>query len=466
LKLLPRPLVLAAIVGCLVVAYPAAAWYTGTRIEARMTELSLLTAQYPNLKVVKHEFKRGVFTSTENTIIEFPSALFNKLAVNQDPNVPAPVVPPVQLHFINHITHGPIPGLRFGSASIDTELVLDDNMKAAAEKVFGQQAPLKILTKLNYFGGGSVLLSSPPISTVTEQTQDKIEWKGVKLDVGFSGDYKNLSFKLDAPGLIGHMHDGSNMTLGEISANGTMQQVAPGSFLYLGKSSATLDQLKVSSTAMPAKSFDLEKLEFDSDLSSKADLIDMVVKIGAKKLVTSKMEFSDFHYDYGIRHIDQATLVKLMDAIYHPPQDQVGVAPLQNVLGPWQEFGPQLLQNKPEFSIDRLSVSTPEGEAKLTAHASMGDATIDDLKSVALMMPKLQASATISVPEPMLAKFALSNATDPNTQAAMQQGLKQQIAALEQQGYVTRKDQTLSANIDWKSGQVMVNGKPMPGVAH
>lgn len=460
MKNLPRPLVLAAIAGCLVIAYPAAAWYTGKGIESKLNELSLQTNRYPNVKVVKHEIKRGVFSTTEDVIVEFPAGLLPKMPTEATEND----AKPLQLHLINHIQHGPFPGLRFGSASIDTELVLDGETKAAVEKVFGQQAPLQIRTNLNYWGGGSVLLNSPAFTTTTEQSQDKIDWKGVKLDIGFSGDYKDVTVKLDAPGLNAHMQDGSDLAVGAIAANSTMQQAAPNSLLYLGKTSATLEQIKMNSGATPAKSFELQKLDFESNVGSRENLVDMVVKIGAQKFITSKMAFSDFHYDYGIRHLHQPTLIKFVDAIYHPPKDQDGDDAAQNMLRPWKEFGPILLQNKPEFSIDRVSVTTPDGEAKLSAKATMGDAAVDDLQNIAQLLPKLQASATISLPEPMLTKLMLGSTSDPGTQAAMEQGIKQQIAMFEQQGYVIRRDKALSANFDWKQGQATINGKPMPGL--
>lgn len=462
----PRPIVLATIAGCLLVAYPAAAWFTGMRIESKMNEVRLQTDQYPNLKVVKHEFKRGVFSSTEDTVVEFSSELFPKLpsAADAADAADASNPQPLQLHFINHIQHGPFPGLRFGSATIDTELVLDGAMKAAAEKVFGQQAPLLIHSTLNYWGSGSVLLSSPAFTTTVEKTQDKVEWKGVKLNIDFGRDYKNLHFKLDAPGLDDHMQNGSDLIMGAIAATGDMQQAAPNSFLYLGKTSATLDQLKMDNSATPATSFDLQKLAMDSETSSKADLVDMVVKVGAQKLVTSKMEFNDFHYDYGIRHLHEPTLIKLVDAVYHPAKSQNPADTVQNVLTPWKEFGPVLLQNKPEVSIDPISVTTAEGEAKLSAKATIADVVAADLQNFALLMPKLQASATISVPEPMLTKLMSGNGADPSTQAAMQQGVTQQIAMFEQQGYIIRNEKMLSANFDWKQGQATINGKPMAGM--
>lgn len=453
---------LATLAGCLIVGYPAATWYTGTRIESTMNALTAQTNQYPNLKVVKHEFKRGLFSSTEDVTIEFSPAPFAKLTPDANGNVPQPL----QLHFINHIQHGPFPGLRFGSASINTELVLDGEVKTAAEKIFGQQAPVQIHTDLGYGGGGSVLVSSPAFTTTNDQTQDKIEWKGVKANIAFSGDYRTMHMKLDAPGLNAHMQDGNEVTLATIAATADMQQAAPNSFLYLGKTSATLDQLKADNSATPAKSFDLEKLAIESDLTAKDDLVDMAVKIGAQKLVANKMEFSDVHYDYGIRHLHEPTLIKLVDAIYHPPKDQNNADPTQNVLGPWKEFGPVLLQNKPEFSLDRLSLTMPEGEAKLSAKATLGDIAVADLQNIVQLLPKLQASAALSVPEPMLTKLMMSSNTDPNNQAAMQEGVTRQIAMFEQQGYIIRHEKALSANFEWKQGQATINGKPMAGFGH
>lgn len=450
------PTALAVIAGCLVVAYPAASWYTGTRIETTMNEMSQQNYNYPGVKIVKHEFKRGVFSSTEETIAEFPSGLFPKL-----PAGAADAAPPFQLHIINHIQHGPFPGLRVGSATIDTELVFDDTTKAQIEKIFGKQAPVQILTKLNYLGGGSVAASSPAFSTTLDDTQSKIDWKGIKLNVDFSSEYKDVQYKLDAPGLVAHMQDGGELTLGAITANSNAQRIAPKSAIYLGKTTLTLDQLKFSGT-QTEKSFELQKLLVEGDVGAKDNFVDIAVKIGGQKLVTPKMTFNDFHYDYGIRHLDQQALTNLFDALQHPKtQPQNPDDAMQAALAPWKEFGVPLLAGKPEFTIDRFSVSTAEGEAKLSGKATMGDAVVDDLGNYPQLLSKLQASASISVPETMVTKLMMGSVTDPDLQAQMQQGIKQQIAMFEQQGYIVRKDKELTANLDWKQGQAMINGKPM-----
>lgn len=453
------PKALAAVAGCLIIAYPACAWYTGTRIEARMNEVSTQLTQMPNIQVVKHEFKRGLFTSTEETVIQLPAELFAKPA--EEGGVSASPAP--QIHLINHITHGPFPGLRFGSATVDTEIVLDGEMKADVEKVFGKQAPLQILTKLNYFGGGSVAISSPAVSTTIEKSGDKIDWKGFKVDIGFDADYKKLSYQLNAPGLTAHSADGSDMTMGSIVANGDMQQAIPNTLFYLGKSTATLEQLKLTNANSPTKTFDLQKVTLESDATSKADFVDLVAKIDAQKLTTSSTTFNDIHYDYSLKHLQQASLAKLFDAMYRPKLNQSKDDPSQAMLGPWKEFGPVLLQNKPEFSIDRISLSTPEGEAKLTGKASLGAVTPEEIENPKLMLAKLMATASISIPEPLISKMMLGGASDADTKAAMEQGLKQQITVMEQQGYIVRKEKMLTAELNWNQGIATINGKPMPG---
>jgi uncharacterized protein YdgA (DUF945 family) len=39
--------------------------------------------------------------------------------------------------------------------------------------------------------------------------------------------------------------------------------------------------------------------------------------------------------------------------------------------------------------------------------------------------------------------------------------MRQQVAALEQQGFVTRKDGQLHSHIEFKGGQLTANGKPL-----
>lgn len=464
MKKLSAPAIAAVVVGALVVAYPAASWYTGKRIESTFDDLSQQTQKYPYLKITKQEFKRGLFTSTEDVVVELTPGLFNKPADTDSTDDAANTPPkPLQLHFVSHIQNGPFPGMRFGAATINTELVLDGEEKAAAEKLFGKQSPLQIVSQLGYLGGGSVVATSPAFSATMSEKGDKLDWKGVTLNADFSNGARDVQYKLNVPGLTAHTAEGLDVVIGAITGNADMQRVAAESSLYLGKAHLVAEQLKITNANEPTKSFELQKMVLDSDSSAKNNFIDMVVQLGAKSLVTSKLTVNDIHYDYGLRHIDEPTLIKLSDALNKQQKfdSQNPEASTAQMLKVWKDFGPALLNNKPEVTIDRISFSTPDGEAKLTAHATMGEAITDNLDSFAALLPKLEASATLSIPETMVTKLMAGTVSDPITQVQMEDGAKQQIAAFEAQGLLTRKDNIISTNFDWKKGKALVNGKPM-----
>jgi uncharacterized protein YdgA (DUF945 family) len=468
LKKLSAPAIAAIVVGVLVVAYPAASWYTGKRIETTFNDLPQQSLKYPYLKITKQEFKRGLFSSTEDIVIEFAPSKLDKtnpdaIDAAADGTASAPEKPPVQLHFVSHIQNGPFPGMRFGAATIETELVLDGDDKAAVEKLFGKQSPLQIHSKLGYMGGGSVVVNNPAFSSTMGDQGDKIDWKGFTISADFSSGAREVQYKIDAPGMTAHTSAGLDVVLGAISGNADMQSVAADSSLYLGKAHLTADQLKVTNAVEPTKSFELQKLAIDSDSNAKNNFVDMVVQLGAKSLVTSKLTVNDIHYDYGLRHLDEPTLIKLSDAFNRQPKDQAQTAedPTANIMKVWKEFGPALLNNKPEFTIDRVSFSTADGEAKLTARAGISEAVTDDLSNYMALLPKLDASATISMPEAMVTKLMANTVSDPITQVQMEDNTKQQIAAFEAQGFVTRKGDILSTNFDWKKGKALINGKQM-----
>ena len=461
MKNLSAPVIAVAIAGALAAAYPAASWYTGKRIEVTMTELAQQSIKSPYVKIVKQDFQRGVFSSTEDTIIEITSP-FPKTPdpAAADGGAASETSKPLQLHFVSHIQHGPFPGARFGSATINTELVLDGNDKAEAEKVFGKQAPVQILTKLGYMGGGSVEASSPAFAFGPDG--DKIDWKGIKFNADFTGGGKDVQYKLDAPGLTAHTKEGMDVVIGAISGVGDSQRVGD-SALHLGKSNFVVDQLKMTNANEPAKSFDMQKLSLQSNSSAKNGFVDLAIQLGAKSVNINKLALNDIHYDYSLHHLDQQALTKLVDAINNRPanQSQSMEEMTASMVQIWKEFGPAILNNKPELTIDRMSVSTPDGEAKLSAKATLGEAVTADFDNLMALLPKLEASASLSVPEPLLLKVMSSSVSDPDTQTQMQEGAKQRIAALEAQGFVIRKDTILSTSFDWKQGKALINGKPM-----
>src|SRR5262249_23501124 len=141
-----------SVVVVVLLAYPAAAWLIGVSAEHQWQKREQEAAErYPFLKVVKHNYQRGVYSSTEEVTYQVGGQLTKALqAIPGNTQAPGDV----QLTVRNIIHHGPLPQLRgFAPAIIDTELVLPPDTKQKLLAVFGDKATLSIRTRLHWFGG-------------------------------------------------------------------------------------------------------------------------------------------------------------------------------------------------------------------------------------------------------------------------------------------------------------------------
>jgi len=477
---------LIAVVVVLAASYPAASWYTGKQVEAKLTESNDQSKFSPYVKVIKQDYQRGVFSSVQETTLELTLANLPGLKkpdfpgpdaadqsdddVAEEPvdasgsaaeTVPAPTekaAKPVQLRFINRIQHGPLPGFSgFGAASIKTELVLDEETKAQLAKVFGTANPLEISAKLNYGGGGRVNISSPAFNTVLEKDKEKVVWQGLTMEVGFVKDYKDINVNFNAPGLSVDGSDGLSFKLGAISLKGDVSRAYPANSLYLGKTEASIASINVTDPEGPQKSFTLEQFKLSTDASMKDELVDLAAKIGVSKFVLDQKAFSDFHYDYGVKRLHGPSLAKISTAYTNAMSDPEKLGTLKVV---WDEVAPLILQKDPELVLERLSVMTADGEAKLVGSAKLAGATATDIANPIMIISKIQSNLDITLTETLVAQMAGTSQKDPEMQKAALASLNQQISAFEGQGFITRNGKMLNSKIEWKQGSLSVNGKP------
>ena len=73
-----------AVVAALAVAYPAASWMTGKRLEEKLTKMEKKEFLFSNFKVVKQSYTRGIFSSRQESTIELEVA-----GMSADPVPPA-----------------------------------------------------------------------------------------------------------------------------------------------------------------------------------------------------------------------------------------------------------------------------------------------------------------------------------------------------------------------------------------
>ena len=85
-----------AVVAALAVAYPAASWMSGKRLETKLSQTDKKDVLFANFKIVKQTYTRGIFSSKQESTIEFDIAGMSPAAspmslqdqVGQDPQNP------------------------------------------------------------------------------------------------------------------------------------------------------------------------------------------------------------------------------------------------------------------------------------------------------------------------------------------------------------------------------------------
>jgi uncharacterized protein YdgA (DUF945 family) len=204
---------------------------------------------------------------------------------------------------------------------------------------------------------------------------------------------------------------------------------------------------------------EISNIEYVVGVDSKDDFTNAGLKTGtgtwkSQQLATLGLELKEFHFDFGFRHLHSETLAKVMTGmkeIYTKPLP-IETDAQKVMFAPFKEQGTELLKYDPEFGIDRLGISTAEGDGYLKGVVTLKGATAEDFAAGSMgLIGKLHADFTVDVAEKLVQKF-------PNGSTA--------AGAAVDSGYVERKGDRLVCKILFKDGQLTVNGKPqaIPGL--
>jgi len=135
--------------------------------------------------VVQNTFRRGWFSSEQDLTLE----LFGNLSAAPIAPVP-PKLFPFQLILHSVIRHGPVCGWTcVGVAHTETHLVVSGEVQEFLKSVFGSVEPLHLETRLGFFGGGSVTISSPPVQDAALKDGAHLSWGGLSLKDRFTAGY-------------------------------------------------------------------------------------------------------------------------------------------------------------------------------------------------------------------------------------------------------------------------------------
>ena len=456
---------IAAVAVVVVAGYSASSWYFGKQIETAHQRIDTEIAALPFLKLVSHEYERGVFSASEAITIEIPAAFIGMASAAASESA----VPPLRLTLKSAILHGPIPGFSTFAAGSATTVV--EFEKAIQEKVleaFSGKPAAEIRSLYDFGGDGVAKLTSPAFkTTLPGKTQDQsatMSGDGLELSVAFVQGMTQYSMQGSAPRFEVAAADGLRLTVTGLRLEGQAQRLFPDEpLLYTGSQRYSLAGFEFD----PGSNEDgvkiaLKDIQYDVQTPASGEFIDLTAKVGAAGFSVDTQEYGPAAYDFSLKHLHARTLAALnrdLMTLYAKPEVFQNQGQMLRAFAPILNKVNALLRDGLIVSIDRIAFRMPEGEAKLNATARLVDAKAEDFASPWMLIGKIDAASDLTLPTSLITTLAQAGQDEEDAERR-KQTVEQTITSLVEQGYATLDNGIFKTRVTFKEGQLQVNDKP------
>lgn len=262
----------------------------------------------------------------------------------------------------------------------------------------------------------------------TTDTQGHItgggEWQGMKI---VKGETDVL--------IVGKM----DIELDQTYINGNM--FAPVS-LGIGTSKLSMTEFIVNGET-PDASMSIRNLHMASDSKVNAGLLAGNLTVSADQVALAFQQFTDFNYSMTMDNFNVDALSEIQNLLVNldpeDPQQQ------QTLMVEMQQQLPKLLADNPSIAIDKLGITTSEGDIVSDLLVTIDPQKFDANNPMSMMFA-LQADAKGSAPSAFFTNL----------------GMQDNVDMLKQQGMLVQEEETLLFNFSFANGQALINGMPIP----
>jgi uncharacterized protein YdgA (DUF945 family) len=503
---LPKQRLIAAgaTLGAVFVLYGGAAYWAGVKAQDTLEEQHRMLASLPFFKVKSHDYRRGWFSSTETTELEFN----RRLLAPYETMLPDSVRPLLgkTIKYTQHIKHGPLPGigsfdLRPARALVNTEFDMSEATRKTLAKFFGDAQPITMINRLGLGGGGVLTLKIPAFDYEETLSGVRVKWQGFDLKVDYASGYHEYQTEAVSPGFlleastkgrvafdgVRYVSDArqgntgvklgtSELSVGGVQLNwkeGVPYNIKLNELVYL------LTRMRVGEFINPSGEFrpsnvGLKKLDYQMVTSEQEDYINARGKLGFESFNYNQSVYGPLRLDVSANHLHGPTLVKLDKALSSIPFEGVDPAKLrQQYIDAVKNNGIPLLANNPRLVVNDFYLKMPTGVATLKGQLALNGFQEKDLKDPLAFLKRFDAEAAVDVPRQTLENLVVAQARNLFTvdkSAAEQPNLAEiddlargllaaQLDEWSNQHYITIQKGQVATSLTFRNGVLQVNRK-------
>lgn len=435
--------------GIIVLSYPGIAWLTGVAIESRIQHSEQHgLEQAPYLTLLKREYHRGVYRSTEIATygLRMPQA-WKATAGGALP-------PSITFTVASNIQHGPFPGLHAPVlATVDSAISGPPALQQMLSGVLGSKPFLSIHSSIGLLGRSTGSVTSPAFN-LRLPDGSSIAWGGLTGAGTVTGNQVHWSGQLSMPRLSVQSPQGG-FELAGIEYSGSHDKAFGG--LFLGTGTFTIE--KIDGSSPRSGEFSLQRISLASTSKADGDFFNIRIDMAMDAAKIATVQLTKVMYSESFEHVHGPSLVAMGQAV-RTAEYQTGTNPAQlraSMQDAMRQYGTALLLHDPVIDISKVGFTMPEGSFLLSARISAPGLSQADLQwpaGIVALKNHALITADLRVDNGLVQKLVAMGGSNPKVTA--------QLTALEQQGYLTAGSSAVTTHVDFSGGRLSLNGHPFP----
>jgi uncharacterized protein YdgA (DUF945 family) len=474
-------------VGLLAIIVGGGPYFTGYLVETKFKDVAKVLSGIDSVDIEVVKYERGWRKSFAQTRItfsgEYPHAAIDSMygltpdEKNELKNVGFSILMDYDIH------HGPFvqtkdgdwKNWRFALATFHSNVELTGRAKDFLEKTLGQTKLSEISGEMSIEGAVQVNFEGLPLK-FSEGDLGTVVWKGTHGSWSLSRDMKQFQAELMFPGLT-VQSGGKSVNVEDVVARYDLHKTPED--LWLGKITGKIQNMMVSDPQNPTNDVSLTSLAMGSVSDSVSGMLEGSCTLTVEKIKMLSHDYGPFNLVVSIKNFDAMFWKAMVE--FSKKARTTSVSQGQGML--LQEFMskvPDLLKNRPVFTVDNISLKTSDGELKGFFNFAIGGPDAKDINNTAQIIQSIAAKANAMLPKSLLlnvltqeniqtAEAANAAAHQANQPEMSADEIKQKSAEKAQEmisgalkdGYIIEKDNDYTTELEFVEGQLKVNGKSM-----
>jgi len=424
------------------VIFVAGPFYTGSKVEEKVDALISKMNTNGVLVFEKSSYKKGLMSSDIELTVTINTEMFGPVLQQMGG---AAEIQPITL--VGEIKHGPIlldDGFDLGIGRIHLVPKLDESIKNQMVKVFSTATPLNFNIKLNW--DNSITARGSLVAfNIADKGLNSSEATFVA-DITDTGNHMISAFNWDGLEVKDPKQPQQTFAISKVTSASDQKQVIDE--IWVGDASFNIQKISFNQAGMGGNVENIG-ITANSSVDDAKAYLDAEVNVSTDSINVAGVDYlKDLKYTMSFKHLHIASLQKIAKAMKDVQQQGGTPEAIQVAMGlQLASILPELANKGFGVNIDALN-ATVMGE-QITSNLSIDIPEGTDFTMKMAAIAGISVTADVSVSKALLSKIPMGISTD------MVQGLIGQ-------GFIIEENGVLKSHAEFKAGELMVNGNPIP----